>query len=221
MSTEHDDVTVDETAPAPAGGPTPGAPPEAATPDAEATPEGAAAGADEAAEAEPAPDPLEGKSEQEIRELAAQAGEYLGLAQRTRADFDNYRKRAQRDVGAARVRGSAQLARELLPSIDNIERAIEHESKAIAELPGEAAEAANRLLGALQSVHGEQIAALARGGVERFDPLGEPFDPQRHEAMARRPAEGDEASGVCAVVYEAGYAAGDEIVRPARVVVSD
>lgn len=208
MSTEHEAPTPD--GPAAEGAPAATAPPA----DAEAAPEGAAAGA----EAEPLPDPLEGKSDDEIRELAAQAGEYLALAQRTRADFDNYRKRAQRDVAAARVRGGAQLARELLPALDNVERAAQHEGQALASGDEEAGQ---RLLAALESAHGELIAALARGGVERFDPLGEPFDPQRHEAMARRPAEPGEASGICGVVYEAGYAAGDEIVRAARVVVTD
>lgn len=220
MSTEHQEPAPDEQAAQRAAGASDG-PAAAATAEAEpeAAPQGPAAG-DAEVIAEPAADPLEGKSEDEIRALAAQAGEYLGLAQRTRADFDNYRKRAQRDVGAARQRGGAALARELLPALDNVERAVEHEAKAIT---GEAADAehAQRILAALRTAHSEFVAALARAGVERFDPTGEPFDPQRHEAMARRPAQEGEGSGICAVVYEAGYAAGDEIVRPARVVVTD
>ncbi|MFT4033946.1 MAG: nucleotide exchange factor GrpE [Patulibacter sp.] len=170
---------------------------------------------------EPANDPLEGKSDEEIRRLAAQAGELLALAQRTRADFDNYRKRAQRDLAAARVRGSVELARELLPAIDNAERALEHETAALEAAAADSGEHAGRLLDALRQLHDELIASLGRGGVERFDPAGEPFDPVRHEAMAKRPAGDGEASGICSPVYQAGYAAGEEIIRPARVVVTE
>jgi molecular chaperone GrpE len=184
----------------------------------ESAPEGAVA-VDEAPEAEVA-DPLEGKSDEEIRELAAQAAEYLALAQRTRADFDNYRKRTQRDLAAAKRRGGVDLARELLPAIDNAERALEHETSVVFDA-GEDGEHARRILEALKSIHGELVTALGRGGIERFHPLGEPFDPNRHEAMAKRPADGDEDSGICGPVFQPGYAAGDEIVRPARVIVTE
>jgi molecular chaperone GrpE len=218
MSTEHEP---EETTTAGGAGADASAQAEGAQRD-ESSPEGGVA-VDETPDATPEPevDPLEGKSDEEIRELAAQAGEYLALAQRTRADFDNYRKRAQRDLAAARVRGGVELARELLPAIDNAERALEHETAAIEAAGAEAAEEAGRLLGALRTLHEELVAALGRGGVERFDPHGEPFDPNRHEAMAKRPAGDGEESGVCSPVYQAGYAAGDEIVRPARVVVTE
>lgn len=183
----------------------------------ESAPEGAVA-VDEQPEAEP--DPLEGKPDEEIRELAIAAAEYLGLAQRTRADFDNFRKRSQAQAAAAKVRGGTDLARELLPAIDNVERALEHEGTALTEA-GDASEAAQRILTALRTAHGELVAALSRGGIERFDPLGEAFDPTRHEAVARRPAEGQEPVAICGVVFQPGYAAGDEIIRAARVVVTD
>ncbi len=195
MSTEHEP---EETTTAGGAGADASAQAEGAQTD-ESTPEGAVA-VEEQPEAQPEVDPLEGKSDEEIRELAAQAGEYLALAQRTRADFDNYRKRAQRDLAAARVRGGVELARELLPAIDNAERALEHETAAIEAAGAEAAEEAGRLLGALRSLHEELVAALGRGGVERFDPHGEPFDPNRHEAMAKRPAGDGEESGVCSPV---------------------
>ena len=165
-------------------------------------------------------DPLAGKTDAEVRQLAAQGAEYLGLAQRTRADLDNYRKRVQRDVAAAKGRGGTDLARELLSAIDNVERALEHEGTALTEA-GEASEAAMRILTALRSTHAEIVAALSRGGIERFDPLGEAFDPNRHEAVAQRPAEGQEAVAICGVVFQPGYAAGDEIIRAARVVVTN
>ncbi|MDO9356167.1 MAG: nucleotide exchange factor GrpE [Solirubrobacteraceae bacterium] len=224
MSTDQTNPETDETTDAQGAADTaaPGAGPVG-----ESAPEGAVAADDqagaEAAEAAPEPevvDPLEGKTDAEIRQLAAQGAEYLSLAQRTRADFDNYRKRMQRDVAAAKVRGGTDLARELLPAIDNVERALEHEGTALTEA-GDASEAAQRILAALQSTHAEIVAALGRGGIERFDPLGEAFDPNRHEAVAQRPAEGQEAVAICGVVFQPGYAAGDEIIRAARVVVTN
>lgn len=194
---------------------------EPSAPSTGAGPETPAAAEAAAAESTPEPiDPLAGKLDEEIRALAAEGTEYLSLAQRTRADFDNYRKRTQRDIAAARTRGGVELARELLPAVDNLERAIEHENsvRSSAETADEGAE---HLLAALRGTHAELVAALGRGGIVRFDPRGEPFDPNRHEAMAKRPAEGDETSGICAVTFQPGYAAGDEIVRPARVVVTD
>ncbi|MEH3053024.1 MAG: nucleotide exchange factor GrpE [Patulibacter minatonensis] len=229
MSTEHEpeQPTSQAGADAPEASAQAGtqAAPDESTASAAAAPDESAAEAavavDEQPAAEPEVDPLEGKTDDEIRTLAAQAGEYLSLAQRGRADFDNYRKRAQRDLAAAKVRGSVDLARELLPAIDNAERALEHEAAALAAAGDAADEHATRLLGALRALHDELIASLGRGGVERFDPTGEPFDPVRHDAMAKRPAGDGEASGICSPVYQAGYAAGDEVIRPARVVVTE
>jgi molecular chaperone GrpE len=182
----------------------------------ESAPEGAVAVEEQAPEAEVVIDPLEGKTDEEIRGLAIDGGEYLALAQRTRADFDNYRKRTQRDLAAAKVRGSVELARELLPALDNVERAIEHEAASVGDHEG-----AERILEALRTAQNELVGALERGGIVRLGQVGEAFDPTFHEAIARRPVEEGEASGAVGVVYQPGYAAGDEIVRPARVVVTD
>jgi molecular chaperone GrpE len=228
MSTEHEpeDTTqaagagADASAPAGAESAADESSPRADASAAAAAPEGAVAVEEHPQAAEPEVDPLEGKSDAEIRELAAQAAEYLALAQRTRADFDNYRKRAQRDLAAARQRGGVELTRELLPAIDNAERALEHETSVVFDA-GEDGQHARRILDALKTIHGELVAALGRGGIERFDPLGEPFDPNRHEAMAKRPADGGEDSGICGPIFQPGYAAGDEIVRPARVIVTE
>jgi molecular chaperone GrpE len=214
MSTEHDPEPITTAGQADAE-----ASAAAAGQSHESAPEGAVAVDEQPVEAAVI-DPLEGKSEAEIRELAAQAADYLALAQRTRADFDNYRKRAQRDLAAARVRGGVELAREVLPAIDNAERALEHETAAIFDA-GEEGVTARRILDALKAMHEELVTALGRGGIERFAPLGEPFDPNRHEALAKRPAEGEEGSGVCGPIFQPGYAAGEEIIRPARVVVTE
>lgn len=189
-----------------------------AQPQGESVPEGAVAAGEQAqpaAAAAPA-DPLEGKTDEEVRALAAEGAGYLALAQRTRADFDNYRKRTQRDLAAAKLRGGVELARELVGALDNIERALEHEAQAASEH-----EAAERLLQALRTAQADVIGALNRNGITAIAAEGEVFDPTLHEAIARRPVEEGETSGTCVVVYQTGYVAGDEIVRPARVVVAD
>lgn len=153
----------------------------------------------------------------EMTELAAKAGkadQYLALAQRTQADFENFRKRAARETAAAQDRGAAKLAKELLPAVDNLDRALE-----AAQSSGDCADDERTLISGIKLVHAEVIAALARVGIEPFDPVGEPFDPQHHEAVAQQPVEGAEP-GTIVEVYQRGYRLGDTILRPARVVVA-
>lgn len=157
--------------------------------------------------------------EQDLDELvakAAKADEYLALAQRTQADFENFRKRMTRDVGAAELRGIGKLAKGLLPALDNLERAL-----AAAEVPGDSGsgQPEHHLTAGVRLVHEELLAALGRVGIERFSPKGEVFDPQQHEAMLQQPVEGAE-SGTVAEVYQQGYRLGETILRPARVVVA-
>ncbi len=157
--------------------------------------------------------------EQDLEELtvkAARSDEYLALAQRTQADFENFRKRMTRDLAAAQERGTAKLAKELLPALDNLGRALQ-----AAETPGEAGSGApeHHLTAGIRLVHDELLAALARVGIEAFSPKGEPFDPQQHEAMLQQPVEGV-ASGTVIEVYQSGYRLGGVVLRPARVVVA-
>jgi molecular chaperone GrpE len=146
----------------------------------------------------------------ELGKLAAKRDEYLALAQRTQADFENYRKRVARESALAQQRGVAKLAKELLPAIDNLDRALD------------AAATDDPLLDGVRLVRSELSAALARVGVESFSPLGETFDPAVHEAMATvpQPAEGGSDSGLVVEVYQPGYRLGDSVIRPARVVVA-
>ncbi len=152
----------------------------------------------------------------ELGKLAAKRDEYLALAQRTQADFENYRKRVARESALAQERGVAKLAKELLPAIDNLERAIVE----IALATGETDE--DPLLGGVRLVLSELKAALARVGVESFSPIGETFDPSVHEAMATvpQPPDGGAASGTIVEVYQSGYRLGESVIRPARVVVA-
>jgi molecular chaperone GrpE len=147
----------------------------------------------------------------ELVSVAAQRDEYLALAQRTQADFENYRKRVAKEAAAAQERGMARLAQELLPALDNLDRALE----AAAEHAGEEAS----LLEGMRLVRNELHAALARMGIERFSPRGEPFDPAEHEAMAQQPVAGAQ-SGTVAEVFAPGYRLGKHIIRPARVLVA-
>ena len=131
---------------------------------------------------------------------------------RSVAELDNVRKRARRDAAQAEQRGVARLARELLPALDNLDRAI-----AAAEAHPESANA--ELIGGIQLVQQELIAAFSRAGIVRDTALGEPFNPHQHEAVAQQPAEG-QAAGTVIEVYEHGYLIGDEVLRAAKVVVA-
>ncbi len=146
---------------------------------------------------------------EELVARAEKADEYLGLAQRTQADFENYRKRTARDAAAAQARGVSKLARELLPAIDNLERAL-----AVAD-----STSAGELASGIKLVHDEVLAALSRAGIEPFSPEGEQFDPQYHEAVAQLPAPGVEP-GTVVEVYQRGYRLGEAVLRPARVSVA-
>ncbi|HEU5253529.1 MAG TPA: nucleotide exchange factor GrpE [Solirubrobacterales bacterium] len=149
--------------------------------------------------------------EQDFDELLAAAtkerDEYLELAKRTKADFENYRKRVAADVQAAQARGKVEVTREVIDAVDNLERALE------------AAGDGESLAAGVEMVLGGLRETLSRNGVEAVDPKGEKFDPTRHEALSTQPVEGTE-SGVVVEVLQKGYALGDQLVRPARVVVS-
>jgi molecular chaperone GrpE len=196
MTETEQDITVDPGAP---DAPGHGREPQETTERGEAHPSG-----------EVAPDGEAETIEGELGELvktSAQRDEYLALAQRTQADFENYRKRVARDAALAQDRGVAKLAKELLPALDNLDRALE------------AAQDEDPLLEGVRLVRSELAAALARAGIEAFAPLGEPFDPNHHEAMAQQPVQGA-AAGTVAEVYQNGYRMGETIIRPARVLVA-
>lgn len=149
-------------------------------------------------ESEPEEDPLQ-KAERE-------RNEYLELSQRTRAELENYRKRAAREAAQAGERAKANLIRELLPVLDNLERAI-----------ASAGEGEQHLAEGVRMVHAQIVAALEREGIQSFDPVGEEFDPESHEALSTRQ---DGESGRVLDVVEKGYKLNGTVLRPARVVVS-
>jgi len=181
------------------------------TPGAAAPGAGAAPGADAAGHDDDGADAsaeLKGDLD-ELGALAAKRDEYLALAQRTQADFENYRKRVARDAAAAQERGVTALAKELLPALDNLDRAVEAAAKD------------DPLLEGVRLARAELSAGLARVGIESFCPVGEPFDPELHEAVATAEQGADgHPSGTVVEVYQHGYRLGNSIIRPARVVVA-
>jgi molecular chaperone GrpE len=148
----------------------------------------------------------------ELATKAAERDEFLALAQRTQADFENFRKRAARELGAAEARGVSRVVRELLPALDNLERAL-----AAAESQPDHGE--HHLAEGIRLVQAELVAAMGRVGVEGYSPKGERFDPNVHEAMAQQPVDGAE-SGTIVEVFQSGYRIGDDVIRPARVLVA-
>lgn len=176
--------------------------------------EPAAAGDDSAAEAE-----------SELDRLRRERDEYLELAQRTRAELDNYRRRVSGEAAAAGERARGGLARELVPALDNLERALlaagvdpEGSARDGENPASEEVSAHTALAEGVALVYRELRGALERAGVVGFDPAGERFDPQLHEAVASNPADGD--SGVVLETIEKGYRLGEQVLRPARVIVS-
>ncbi len=189
-----------------AGEGSPAQPPEApdATPPAgDASPENAAS----EAQVEKDLDALLADTKQE-------RDEYLELAKRTKADFENYRKRMGSEVQAASARGKAELILEVVPVLDDLERALQ---AAGIDPEGDSPDGlAHGVLLVFRSLR----EALARNGIEAVDPKGEKFDPTAHEALSTQPADGAEP-GTVVEVMQKGYRLGEHLVRPARVVVAE
>jgi len=145
--------------------------------------------------------------ERRLAELEAERDGRLADLQRVAADFDNYRKRAARDQEALVARAHERLVKQLLPILDNLERALvsaaEHEEEKVLE--------------GVELVARELHEALRREGLEEIDTEGR-FDPHVHEALLSQPSEA--AEGDVIEVLQKGYRLGDRVLRPARVVVS-
>ena len=152
-------------------------------------------------EAAPAPDPL--------AVLTAERDEYLALAQRVQADFENYRKRAAREQERLVAHAHERLVRELLPILDDLERALE-----AAERHEEA-----QLVEGVKLVEQSLRRALTKEGLAEIETEGA-FDPHVHEALLTQPGDGAD-SGTVLEVVQRGYRVGDRVVRPAKVIVAE
>jgi molecular chaperone GrpE len=143
----------------------------------------------------------------ELEALRAENEELIDTLQRLQADFDNYRKRAARDQHAGVARAGERIVKELLPILDDLERALE-----AAEEHEEA-----KLEEGVKLVHRQFEQLLEREGLAPVETGGK-FDPHVHEALLTQPSESEEGSVV--EVLQKGYRLGDRVLRPARVVVA-
>ena len=145
----------------------------------------------------------------QLAALTAERDEYLDLAQRVQADFENYRKRAAREQERLVAHAHERLVRELLPILDDLERAVE-----AAERHEEA-----QLVEGVKLVEQSLRNALRKEGLVEIETDGA-FDPHVHEALLTQPSDDAEPGSVLEVVQR-GYRVGDKVVRPARVIVAE
>jgi molecular chaperone GrpE len=143
----------------------------------------------------------------ELAVVTRERDEYLDALQRLKAEFDNYRKRVARDQQELAARAHERLVKELVPVLDDLERALE----AVAQHEGAQLEEGVRL------VHRSLNDLLTREGLKEVATEGK-FDPHTQEALLSQPS--DEEEGSIIQVLQKGYSLGDRVVRPARVVIS-
>jgi len=143
----------------------------------------------------------------EVDQVAKERDEYLDALQRLKAEFENYKKRVAREQGDFVVRAAERLMKQLLPVVDDLERALEaaaqHEEAKLEE--------------GVRLVHRALAELLTREGLVEVE-TGGTFDPHTQEALLAQPS--DEAEGTVIQVLQKGYKLGDRVLRPARVVVS-
>jgi molecular chaperone GrpE len=168
-------------------------------------PNGPAADGTKAAPPGPTAEELEG-----LRARAAERDQYLDLARRTQADFENYQRRSQRDREHERRLMLANIVRDILPVLDHLELALQAARQAGEKGP---------LGQGVQMVQAQFLDVLRRYGVQVIDAQGKPFDHNLHEAVAQQPAPG-KPPGTVIQVLAPGFTLEDRVLRPAKVVVS-
>ena len=146
-----------------------------------------------------------------VRQLQAELDEAVEARKRALADFRNYQRRALESEQRALESGAARVVRALLPIVDNFDLTLAHKADRMTT---------EQLLSAVRMVRDELNKALQSQGVQRIEPArGEPFDPHRHEAVMRPPADDVEPNSVVATRHP-GYSHGDFVLRPAKVSIS-
>lgn len=152
-------------------------------------------------------------AERETVETEPQAEpDWKDLAHRKAAEFENFRKQAGQRVQKATKDGMRRVVLEILPALDDFERALAHAE-------AEEGDEEHTLTRGIRLAEQQMLAALRRAGIESFSPQGEAFDPHLHEAVATTPVDGAER-GTVVEVYQAGYRLGDDVLRAAKVVVA-
>jgi molecular chaperone GrpE len=149
-------------------------------------------------------------SQNQLTAVEQERDKFRDLAQRTRADFENYQKRAAREAAQERRYAHTGLAQDLLPVIDNFERAL-----AAAKQAGDTGPLAQ----GVSMVLTQLLDLLPRHGVTPIEAAGKQFDPNLHQAVMQRPAA-DQPPGTVLDVLERGFMIHDRVLRPARVVVA-
>jgi molecular chaperone GrpE len=143
-----------------------------------------------------------------------EAARNLASAQKWQAEFENYRKRQERDLAEMRGRAGERIVTELIPVLDDLDRAIEH-TVASAASGGEL----DHLLSGVEMVRARILSVFEKGGVEVVDPFGAEFDPHLHQAVGQR-EDPELPEHTVVEVYQKGYLMGGRVVRPAMVIVS-
>jgi molecular chaperone GrpE len=128
---------------------------------------------------------------------------------RTAADLENFRKRQRRELDDARFEAKSKVLKEMLPVVDNLERAIEHATQQAGSTP---------IIEGVQLVLRQFMSAFERLDVTPIEAAGQPFDPNLHEAISQ--AESAQPPGTVVQVLQRGYRSGDRLLRPALVVVA-
>jgi molecular chaperone GrpE len=147
---------------------------------------------------------------QDIDEVRRQRDEFFEQLQRARADFLNYQKRARLQADADRRYAVGSLATDLLPVLDNLERATE---------AARGAAGAESIISGLDLVSRQLLGALGKHGIEPIEALGQPFDPNLHEALMQQP-DPDHPEGTVVAELGRGYRIQDRVLRPSKVAVS-
>jgi molecular chaperone GrpE len=150
-----------------------------------------------------------GAAPDELSQARRERDEYLDQLQRSRAEFANYQKRSRAQADIDRQYAVGSLATDLLPVLDNFERALDAANKA-----GEGG-----ILEGLELVHKQLLAALAKHGVRPIEALGHPFDPNHHEALMQQP-DAEHPEGTVVAELGRGYRHHDRVLRPSKVAVS-
>lgn len=150
--------------------------------------------------------------ESQLQTLTTEKLAVFEQLQRVSADYANFQKRGPKQIADSVAYEKKAILRSLLPSIDNFDHALSHAS---ASAGGET----DNIIKGIQLVFDHMLDALKAHGVRRIDALGQPFDPNLHEAMMRR-SEPDKEDNTVLEVYQAGYMMGEQVLRPSKVIVN-
>lgn len=153
---------------------------------------------------------LDAAEVEKLRKLAAERDQYLDIAQRQRAEFENYQKRSQKEREIERRYACTPLVFDLLPIFDNLERTLQ-----AAQQAGES----GALVQGVAMVQSQFLEQLKRHGITRIDAQGKPFDPNMHQAVMQQPSADHDPNTVIQVL-EQGFLNHDRVLRPAKVIVS-